>query len=560
MGFWLIIGIAFFVLIVSQLLIQSLVLWPASRWLKVANVTFSRALATVAVLITFNGVLSAAYYFLNEKLNGRLASTHFDLFVAILQIAGACYLCMRILRSSLWRSLLLLLIIGAVGIAMAFPLALGARQWVCEAFVMPTGSSAPTIYGAHSDIVCKNCKFRYAVSESDRAMGSGPSAHPIPTACPNCREPYDVPGDAKIVPGDRFLVNKIGRPKRWDLVAHRNPEPPRQAFVKRLVGLPGERIEIFGGDIFINGLRLRKPAAGLADLWILVHDTDYIPKHVGPGTPRWKSERSPSPWKQSEGGWSCAAQNERSALSFAGRISDQLAYNGLPEPPQLVYNGLPEPPDEQPILTGDVKVDCFVTKFSGAGHFGFEWEFSGQRVTAEIAVGGEVSLSKSKATADGGSMPGPNDTVRAKLHRPLGGPTRLTFAFRDGCASVDQDGVNAASLGVSPQDIATVKKDFSPPATPCRAAVVADRCSIAISRIALWRDVYYRRAEDFGRLGRSISMPRGAMTLGPNDYFFLGDNSMRSKDSRMFGAIDGKAILGVARCIYWPRARWHNFQ
>lgn len=57
--------------------------------------------------------------------------------------------------------------------------------------------------------------------------------------------------------GDRLIVNKfIYRfldPKRGDIVVFKSPFGDNRDFVKRLVGLPGETIEIKDGVIFING-------------------------------------------------------------------------------------------------------------------------------------------------------------------------------------------------------------------------------------------------------------------------------------------------------------------
>jgi signal peptidase I len=47
-----------------------------------------------------------------------------------------------------------------------------------------------------------------------------------------------------------------------------------------------------------------------------------------------------------------------------------------------------------------------------------------------------------------------------------------------------------------------------------------------------------------------------AVTLGPDDYFMLGDNTNKSADSRMWGPVKRELIVGVADLIYWPPARW----
>lgn len=60
-----------------------------------------------------------------------------------------------------------------------------------------------------------------------------------------------------LIEGDRILVDKTiyrkSEPKRGDLVIFIYPEDPKRIFVKRLVGLPGETIEIKNGRLLING-------------------------------------------------------------------------------------------------------------------------------------------------------------------------------------------------------------------------------------------------------------------------------------------------------------------
>ena len=93
-------------------------------------------------------------------------------------------------------------------------------------------------------------------------------------------EPYKIPsgsmeptliGDPRIGRGDRVFINKFhyglrvpfmdlrpfrwNAPERWEIVvyhaAHENPE--HRTLIKRIVGLPGERVQIVGGGIHING-------------------------------------------------------------------------------------------------------------------------------------------------------------------------------------------------------------------------------------------------------------------------------------------------------------------
>lgn len=48
------------------------------------------------------------------------------------------------------------------------------------------------------------------------------------------------------------------------------------------------------------------------------------------------------------------------------------------------------------------------------------------------------------------------------------------------------------------------------------------------------------------------SYSKGPVTLGPNEYFVLGDNRNNSSDSHNWGPLDGDRIIGQAWITYWP--------
>ena len=58
-----------------------------------------------------------------------------------------------------------------------------------------------------------------------------------------------------------MIVAKFLKPKRWDVIVFRNPVNPREVYCKRLVGLPGEEIEIRDGSVWANGSELTAPEA-----------------------------------------------------------------------------------------------------------------------------------------------------------------------------------------------------------------------------------------------------------------------------------------------------------
>jgi len=47
------------------------------------------------------------------------------------------------------------------------------------------------------------------------------------------------------------------------------------------------------------------------------------------------------------------------------------------------------------------------------------------------------------------------------------------------------------------------------------------------------------------------------LTLGPNQYFVLGDNRGDSSDSRVWGPVPRQNIIGQAWFVYWPLGNFH---
>ncbi len=68
--------------------------------------------------------------------------------------------------------------------------------------------------------------------------------------------------EANLHHGQFLIVNKlvyyVHPPERGDVVVFHSPENPGKDFIKRVVGLPGEQVEIRDGQVFIDGMRLEE--------------------------------------------------------------------------------------------------------------------------------------------------------------------------------------------------------------------------------------------------------------------------------------------------------------
>jgi signal peptidase I len=79
-------------------------------------------------------------------------------------------------------------------------------------------------------------------------------------------QPVKVEGTS-MMPGladqERIFINKFAYRfeaiERGDVVVFRYPGDPSKNYIKRIVGVPGDRIEIFRGQVLLNGNRLQEP-------------------------------------------------------------------------------------------------------------------------------------------------------------------------------------------------------------------------------------------------------------------------------------------------------------
>src|SRR5688572_12453851 len=124
------------------------------------------------------------------------------------------------------------------GFALTFPL----RLYVAEAYRGPSNAMAPTLLGDHVKLTCAHCRAPAVASAMDHGdRRQFQLGFVQPAICTQCKQisNTDVSANAKTISGDRFMVDKLLTPQRWDLIVYQARQADGLLYVHRLVGLPG---------------------------------------------------------------------------------------------------------------------------------------------------------------------------------------------------------------------------------------------------------------------------------------------------------------------------------
>lgn len=169
----------------------------------------------------------------------------------------------------------------ADALVIAFLLAMFIRTFVVELFKIPSGSMIPTLVGTSVDYAGNPREFVLEWDVSDPPDGRkdliidrlrhrypryqvffrGENGEFVESKeFDSLRLPVKARQTAR-VRNDRIVVNKfiywLRRPRRGEIVVFRVPaniyEPDKPIYIKRLVGLPGEQVEIREPHLYING-------------------------------------------------------------------------------------------------------------------------------------------------------------------------------------------------------------------------------------------------------------------------------------------------------------------
>lgn len=572
-------------------------------------------------------------------------------------------------------------------VVVAFILAFLFRTFEAEAFVIPTGSMAPTLLGRNKETYCPQCGEHIVVGASDEIQQEtgrlDPKGGIVSRAiCPNCRHEVSLDG-LPVFTGDRILVTKfpyeMAEPDRWDVIVFKYPQDPQTNYIKRLAGLPGEEIQISQGDLYVrktdNGkwqiLRKDDPDKQ-RELQLLVYDNDHhergLHKHGWPK--RWAAmtDTGSGITTRSDATGSTAPTGE----TIAGWTEDNASWQPLNEgrsfqlPPERAGDGewrwlryrhlVPDADDWREWERGEQKGGQaqlepwkqlqLITDFCGYNAYytvggehandqgvGYYWVGDltlSCRVQVQSNTGGELLLELNEgarqyrcrfdlATGEA-TLFYPDSNSReeedviilgtAATDVKGAGTYDLAFANVDNrlCLWVDGDLIdfgtndegkpNAEYIPHGGENVrqAPNDRDLIP------VGIAAKGASTTVSRMKLERDIYYRgESDNFNSPDLPHSEYHGSTSqlmsklsdptewyeeysknsepavrfdrLGEGEYFVLGDNSPRSKDSRLWTphrpgpawqdggwaqnahSVPRAALVGKAFYVYWPHGK-----
>ena len=461
------------------------------------------------------------------------------------------------------------------------------RTWLIDFRAVDGSSMAETLLGPHVDIKCPDCGWNFAAGvEGAESVGR-------PAVCSNCGSTGASIDTATSRTGDGVLIARAGflfrQPRRWEVVAFRAPNDLGQVCVKRVAGLPGERIEILDGDVYADGQIIRKSLAEQRALAITVHHDGFRPaaadaemcwqaaagsqwqmipagflfrpSHGREGAPRrhGDAEEGVGNGEKTERGAGESLQSGEPDSSFLIPHSsfqpDWLTYHhvrrngssGRVEEAAVVdvygYNQTFPVRDVHPVR--DLSL-CLQLTAAGEGTLYLRGGDGVQDFVCRVSADGHADLFQN----------GKHVEESDKTTSLCGAPRLVEFSLVDRQCLLAVDGrvLFAHPFDRRPTDAPTTTRPF---------AMASDGLSLRVEGVHVCRDVYYGPPS-----GPSAGSPSGRpWRMGMDEFFVLADNSPRGLDSRhqeFSPAVAAKLFVGKPFLAYGagygPAAGWSSIQ
>ena len=449
----------------------------------------------------------------------------------------------------------------------AFILAFVFRAFVMEAFRIPTGSMADTLRGAHIRLRCPECGYKHQRGFVPRVFGLPPDTVPpgrIPlrsVKCPSCgclqKNERFKPVQVKVDNGDRILVLKclyqFFEPKRWDVIVFKNPINPAENYIKRLIGLPGDKIEIIDGDLYVNDQIARKPYMVQREHWMPIYDNDFQP--VNPNKSIFNHAKWQNPFSVSESQWRIKEDNptcfvldtpgtqEPSTMKYGGASANSFRST-------YAYNDSLRP-DDSPVCS-DLRVRMYVDARQKDNRVGVALGKYGVLYRGQVDMSGNMSITRITGRGE--------ETLKTHSLTPpaLNAPTQLSFS------NVDHRLILQFGSETLEYDLNGTARSLEGDRTVLPEVQIFGSGQLALTHVALFRDTHYTGAR--GSLASRATEGK-PFQLNDDEFFVLGDNSPNSQDGRWWerphaasrgqeppraGVVPRDYLVGKAMLVYWP--------
>lgn len=336
----------------------------------------------------------------------------------------------------------------------------------------------------------------------------------------------------------------------WILVRYSSAPPPRGEIVvarverepapvvKRVLGLPHERVQVAGGDVIVDGRVV--PAAEARTPLITAFDQrrdDVARRFVLRPAPA-------GPWSQQAGAWrvagsGLAARDDAGLARYAERLDDSY-----PEPDGSRAAG------ETGANDAELEVELWAEAAQGTARFLLSERGDRFELALSFAAGARATAVISRSSA-GAAW---SELARAEFPCAPATWLRVRFSNRDDELCAVLAGLPAAA---NPLCVRYARNEFHPGDQQrqglhigARAEFGGDGGDFRFRGLVLRRDVVYTARGERGT--------QAVCELGMDEYFLLGDNSARSRDSREWGPVRREALLGRATHVVWPPGRWRS--
>jgi signal peptidase I len=242
--------IAFIVYFLFFIVLHILAVWGGARWAGVQRRSALRAFAALALLVAICRIVLLPF---DLGLFPR-PPVYVNILVALLALVAVSRLVFGARLRQMVKLWLPFVACIAFNVAVAFFIIVPT---LFQCFIMPNNAMAPTLLGPHYSARCPRCGGPLVINYRPNST-SGPELA-ICARCKQITNSDEAEGHIEGCEPDRFVVNRLMSPVRWDVVAVQNPPGSGSFYVKRLVGLPGEEVVIKEGAVWIDGRRLQPP-------------------------------------------------------------------------------------------------------------------------------------------------------------------------------------------------------------------------------------------------------------------------------------------------------------